>query len=300
MLKFTGKPKHSKVDVNIQYRLTSDEELVETLVDSIKVLAKGVGTARGADISLEPEADRWMHEFVLGFSLLAIGEAQSMLLLLSGQMNRHARVHLRSLYEYQHRASLLIAKPNMALSFRDALAFELRRIGAMMGRSKEEIEREISTALGVTPAASVVGTREDKALGGKMLQQMADEPAPEIRYVGTFVWTSLVSHGSIVALNGLAKATDSSTDTLLLDATRDEFGETLLYHSCLILLWFASELQSEFGVALPEIEGLIKSLESINKRLGIVTPEQEAKVQEMQRSMKEPKPLGCTSQDLER
>ena len=99
-MKFTGQQKHDEINVNVTYRdVHQDSELTGLFVEAIKKLAQAVGAARVKDLSREPEAKRWAKEFVVGYGLLAIGEARSMLLLFSDGLNMHARVHLRSLWE---------------------------------------------------------------------------------------------------------------------------------------------------------------------------------------------------------
>lgn len=275
-MKFTGQPKHDKVNVDIPYRATHDEDLSLALIETVRLLASAVGAARGQDISAEPEDVRWSKEFLVGFCLLAIGEARSILLLLSDNLNRHARVHLRSLYEYELRTKKLLQEPQRALAFRDSIAYEMRQIGVQLNGSMDLLEAEIAETLGVEDSASIVGSKENAAFGGPVRNQMKDEVAPEKRYVGTFAWASLVSHGSILALRELSGAVSGAREDLLKRASVDNKENVLLYNACWLLLWFSGKLHEQFGVAVPGIKEVADRIVAINKRLGLISAAQES------------------------
>lgn len=277
MLKFTTQPRHETVDIQIPYRATQDAELTETLIQAIKILVAAIGSARGQDISGDPEDLRWTKEFLVGFALLAVGEARSMLLLLSDNLNRHARVHLRSMYEYELRVRILLTDPKKGLMFRDSLAYEMRDLCKRLSGSLEAINKEIAESLGIDEAPQVVGTKEKDAFGGSVRNQMKDEIAPEQRYIGTFAWASLVSHGSIFALRELSRATQGATADLLARSTDDDKGNVLLYNACWLILGFAGNLYSKFGVSIAGMDLAAHKIIEINKRLKIVSPEQENK-----------------------
>jgi len=154
---------------------------MEATVETIKELVAAIGVARSIELSAEPEAQRWVKEFLIGFSLLAIGEARSMVLLLSDRLNRHARVHLRALYEYQLRASLLLEDPERALAFRDSLAYEMRHLIEPVGLPMPPVEAAIADSLGVPDASMIKGNKESLAFGGSVRDQMKDGFAPERR-----------------------------------------------------------------------------------------------------------------------
>jgi hypothetical protein len=99
MLRFTGRRHSEPIVVNIAYRAVYDKKLTLALADAIGILAQAIGIARGQDISGEQEALRWMKELLIGFALLAVAEARSIILLLGDGLSRHARVHVRSLFE---------------------------------------------------------------------------------------------------------------------------------------------------------------------------------------------------------
>jgi hypothetical protein len=275
MLKFTSQPRHETVDIQIPYRATQDEELTETLIEAIGILVAAIGSARGQDISGDPEDLRWTKEFLVGFALLAIGEARSMLLLLSDNLNRHARVHLRSMYEYELRVKILLADPKKGLMFRDSLAYEMRDLCKRLGGSMEAINKEIAESLGIDDTTQIVGAKEKDAFGGSVRNQMKDEIAPEQRYIGTFAWASLVSHGSILSLRELARVTQGATNDLLARSAEDDKGNVLLYNASWLTLGFAGNLYSKFGVSIAGMEMVANKIIAINKRLTIVSPEQE-------------------------
>jgi hypothetical protein len=276
MLRFTGQPEHEKVLIGIQYRPTQDHELTTALIQAIQVLVTAVGEARVRDISGEPESERWLKEFLLGFSLLTVGEARSLLLLLGDNLNRHARVHLRSIYEYELRAKILLKDPAKALAFRDSLAYEMREAFRHLSAQSEAVNQQIAVALGVNDASTTVGAKESVAFGGTVRDQMRDEIAPEKRYAGTFAWASRVSHGSILALHELWRAVDGSRSDLLFRATSDEKGNDLLYYVLWPVLWFAGALHEKFGVRVSGLEDTIKRALDANQRLNIVSSEHEA------------------------
>jgi hypothetical protein len=183
-VKFSGQPRHEKVDVNIKYRdVFQDAELVDIYVKAVTMLALAVGAARIKDTFEDSEAQRWVKEFLIGYGLLTIGEARSILLLFSDGLNVHARIHFRALFEYQHKITLLLGNDKRVLAFRDSLAFELRAFAKRLGKTPEEIETEIGRVLGVDNPASVVGTKESAALGGDVKSQMKDDLLPEQRYL---------------------------------------------------------------------------------------------------------------------
>ncbi|MHB8704029.1 MAG: DUF5677 domain-containing protein [Candidatus Tyrphobacter sp.] len=281
MLRFTGQPRHEKIDIAIPYSAAQDVELVESLIEAIKILVIAIGSSRGQDISSQSDETRWTNEFLIGFSLLAVGEARSMIILLSDRLNRHARVHLRALYEYELRAKLLLEEPKRALIFRDSLAYEMRAMGKQLGQTPEFVESRIAESLGVPDATNIAGTKEKDVFGGSVRNQMKDEIAPGNRYVGTFAWTSLVSHGSILALRELSRETDGATNDLLLRATNDNNGNDVLYHACWLVLWFALMLNRELGVSVIGVDDLTKKIIGANKRLKLISPEQEAKAMKM-------------------
>lgn len=276
MLRFTSKEPIGKVDVAIPYRETCDPELTAAYVECIRTVALAVGTARGTNIEADAEDVRWTKEFLIGFALLAVGEARSLLLLVSDNLNRHARVHLRSIYEYDLRAKLLLEDPKRAIVFRDSLAYEMRAIGKRLGGSMDALNLQIAEALGVPDASAVLGTKENAAFGGSVRDQMNDEIAPEKRYVGTFAWASQVSHGSILALRELAMAVNDAGEDLLSRAAADDKGNVLLHTTAWAILGFATRIAIQFGVTLPDVDRITKTLIRANARLGIVSPEAEA------------------------
>jgi uncharacterized protein DUF5677 len=281
-MRFTGQPRHEKVDIDIAYRDNfQDAELVATFIESVRLLTKAVAEARVLDISSDSEARQWAKEFLVGYALLAIGEARSMLLLLSDRLNLHARIHLRSLYEYDLKLGLLLEDEEKVLKFRDAFAYEIREFATRLGKQPEEIDAEIERVLGIEDASRVKGARENRALGGSVRDQMRNDLQPEARYVGTFAWTSQVSHGSVLALNELAKATDGKADDLFTLAAYDSYGNALLYNSLWVILKFAALIEREFNVAVPGIDDTAQRGISINTRLRFTTPEQEERVQRL-------------------
>jgi hypothetical protein len=178
-MKFTGQPKSERVNLTVKYRdVFTDAELTDVFVTALKLLTQAVGVARISDTSRDEEARRWAKEFLVGYSLLAIGEARSMLLLFSDRLNINARIHLRALWEYELKLTLLFADDEKVLKLRDAFAYEMREFATKMGKTPEEIDAEIERVLGIDDASMVIGTKEKDALGGNVREQMRDELQP--------------------------------------------------------------------------------------------------------------------------
>ncbi|MBC5801924.1 MAG: hypothetical protein GIX03_02690, partial [Candidatus Eremiobacteraeota bacterium] len=193
------------------------------------------------------------------------------------------------LYEYELKIKLLLTDDDKVLKLRDAFAYEMRDFGAKLGKTVTEVDSEIARILGIDDASLVTGTKEKTALGGNVKEQMCDELQPEIRYLGTFSWVSQVSHGSVLALHELAKATDGKTDNFFFHAFSDNKADALLYYALWVVLEFVVLIEREFQVGIPGVEGLIERAATINARLKVVTPEQEATILEMRAKKQEVK-----------
>jgi hypothetical protein len=281
-VKFSGQPKHEKVNVEIKYRdVFQDAELVDVFVKAVTMLALAVGAARIKDTSEDSEARRWAREFLIGYGLLTIGEARSILLLFSDGLNVHARIHFRALFEYQHKITLLLEDEKRVIAFRDSLAFELRAFAKRLGKTPEEIEAEIGRILGIEDPSSVVGTKESTALGGDVKSQMRDDLLPEKRYLGTFAWTSQVNHGSILALYELSKTTSGKQEDVLLHAALDNKSNDLLYDALWVVFQFIVLIEQELSIGVPGVDGLIQRALKVNERMKFSTPEHEAEVQRL-------------------
>ena len=276
MISFTGYTHQEPISVNIPYRAFYDEELTLALADSINALVYAIGAARGQDLSKDPEDLRWMKEFLVGFALLAIGEARSVIMLLSDGLSRHARVHVRSLFEYELRVKLLANNPGRALEFRDSVAYEMRNVGQALGSSTELIEAQIAEALGLADASKVIGKKESAAFGGQVRTQMQDEIWPEKRYFGSFAGMSWVSHGSILAIREIARAVRDRGPDLLRRAGDDGNGNNWLHHAAWILLKLAATIQEHFAIEVQGIDAVAARIVAANERLGIVSKAHEA------------------------
>jgi hypothetical protein len=275
MLRFTGQTDKEAISVQLPYRATCDEELTLALADAITALARAIAEARRQDISTNPDNIRWMKEFLLGFALLATGEARSIVMLLSDNLGRHARVHVRSLFEYELRAKLLTEDPDRALAFRDSIAFEMRKVGGELGKQGDAIEREIAATLGVNDAFTIIGAKESEAFGGTVRQQMKGEVWPEKRYYGSFAGLSWISHGSVLSLRELAKAVDGVGADLLRREADDGNGNDWLHHAAWITLKFACWIQDHFGVPVPTAGVASARIIAANKRLKVISEAQE-------------------------
>lgn len=278
-MKFTGQPKHTQVFVPVKYRdVFQDAELVDIFAQVTRMLGNAVASVRQKDISAEDEVKRWGKEFLLGYGILAIGEARSILLLFSDGLNIHARIHFRALFEYQHKITVLQSDEARVLAFRDSLAYELRAFAKQLGKTPEETNAEIARVLGVDDATIVIGSKESVALGGDVKSQMRDDLLPEKRYLGTFGWPSQVNHGSILALYELSKATDGKTDDFVIRGSTDNKGNDLLYDALWVLFQFIVFIERDFSVGIPGVEALIQRAIKVNERMKFSKPEHEAEV----------------------
>jgi hypothetical protein len=281
-MKFSGQPKYDKLDVAIRYRdVFQDAELVDIFVKAVTMLALAVGVARLKETTDDAEARRWAKEFLLGYGLLTIGEARSILLLFSDGLNVHARIHFRAVFEYQHKITLLLGSEERVLAFRDSLAFELRAFARRLGKTPEEIESEIGRVLSIEDPSSVVGTKESTALGGDVRSQMKGDLLPEQRYLGTFAWTSQVNHGSILALYELSKATTGKQQDLLVHAALDDKSNDLLYDALWVIFQFVLFIERDFSVGVPGADELIQRALKVNERMKFSGPKHEAEVHRM-------------------
>lgn len=276
MIRFTGQPHSEPISINIPYRAVCDEELTLALADAITVLVRAIGFARGQDISGDAAGVRWVKEFLLGFSILAVGEARSVIMLLSDGLCRNARVHMRALFEYELRTKLLIEDPQRALAFRDSVAFELRKLGRGMSVPSEVVESQIAQVLGIDDPSTVVGCKESGVFGGTARAQMQNEIWPEKRYFGSFAGMSWISHGSILAIREVSAAVEGAGPDLLARATDDGNGNDHLHHAAWIMLKFAGWIQEHFHAQMPEAEAVAARIIAANERLGIISKEQES------------------------
>jgi hypothetical protein len=177
-----------------------DQDALDILKDSVGLLARAVGTARNRAVAIDA-VESVGARCVLGFGVLAIGEAQAALVLFSAGLDRPGRVHLRSLYEYGVRADLVSSDPQTAQKFLVAAAHEAKKLGTDMGLAQELIQRVIDAYA----IPGVTAGRESDALGGTM-KKIVRERTDVNDYVLYFAWPSLMSHGSILALHEVSRA----------------------------------------------------------------------------------------------
>jgi hypothetical protein len=198
---------------------------LDILKDSLGLLARVAGTARN-----RPEADAVNSvgaRCVLGLSILAIGEAQAALVLLSAGLDRPGRVHLRSLYEYGVRADLVSGDPQTAQRFLAAAAHEAKRLGTDMGLAPDRIQQVIDAYT----IPGVATGREADALGGSMKAIVRAQTAVA-KYAMYFAWPSLMSHGSILALHEVSRAIAGSGANFPAAAVTDGTGNAKSATGC--------------------------------------------------------------------
>jgi len=197
----------------IQYKPGSEDgDLIALFAHAIRALVAVVYKARTTDVSGRPDANRWTSEFLLGYAILTVNEARSLLLLLGGGLNRHARIHGRSLWEHELHARRLVEEETngLALKLRDAYAFEARVFGNLTDADPNAVERSIAHAIGVDDSALIRGDQERRVFGGDGRAAMKDEASPDKRYAGTVKWMGQVAHGSVLAINEIANATNGA------------------------------------------------------------------------------------------
>lgn len=260
-----------------------DDEIAETLGDALKALLLAIGRARTEHIEVLGDAEKAVREALLGFGILAFNETRAFLIVAGAGLDRHARIHFRSVMEYELRVRRILELPERAINFFDAFAHEIRKTAQDLEVADEvAIENEIVAVLGksVHQTAS-----EKKALYGKsgdVKSAMSELPAGGKRYVGTFAWPSQVAHGSVLALRDIAKATEGAGSDFMDVAGRDGYGDRLAYIMIWTVLYFANLIaQRLLGGSLQMTEQIIDRTLEINRRLRIVTEEQERRYAEV-------------------
>jgi hypothetical protein len=114
MLRFTGEPLPQHHSLRVTHRaVNQDAELVEAFVSAIQVLGRAAGMAR-ASRNDEGTEGRRAAGALLAYSILAVGEARAFLLLLGDGLDKHARVHMRSILEYEFRVRTLLNDDSIA------------------------------------------------------------------------------------------------------------------------------------------------------------------------------------------
>ena len=268
-MSFFSEEIHGIVNVNGGYvRDKCDPEALELLKSTIGLLAQAVGSARIRRELPNPVKDK-AFRCVVGFGALGISEGQACLLLFSASLDRSARIHLRSLYEYNVRARL-VSNPEIAVNFLAAAAYEVNEIGSAMGYSDEAIASAISRF--ALPPDAKPG-KEGRALGGTM-KKIIEQRSGAKEYAGFFAFPSQMSHGSILALHEVANAvagkgaefpayviSDGRSNEGLLQATTH-------IHDLIATIREVCEVGSIIG----PLYDLSKQVHAIRVRLGHVAP----------------------------
>lgn len=279
-LKFTGQPRPDRIDFRLSYPTGYlDVDLAETVEDALRALAIAIREARSYDISSETDDERAVREAMLGFGILTFNEARAFLIVAGAGLDRHARIHYRSIMEYEFRLKRILEDPTRAKAFFDAFVHELRKLADDLEQMDEEaIDREIESTMGV-PASSLSTGPEKKALFGKsgdVKTAMKELPYGNRRYVGTFSWPSQVSHGSIMALREVARSIAGAGSDFLDLAGRDGYGNRLAYSIIWNILSLANHIAIRFDFGLlAYVEPVTKRAIAANERLGIISKEQE-------------------------
>lgn len=239
-----------------------DQDALDILKDSLGLLARVAGTARN-----RPETDTVDSvgaRCVLGLSILAIGEAQAALVLLSAGLDRPGRVHLRSLYEYGVRADLVSGDPQTAQRFLAAAAHEAKRLGTDMGLAPDRVQQVIDAYT----IPGVAAGREADALGGTM-KAIVRAQTDVAYYAMYFAWPSLMSHGSILALHEVSRAIAGSGANFPAAAVTDGTGNANLLQAAVAVHSLTFKLCKVFGIRhlAQELANLIQRADAARSRL---------------------------------
>jgi hypothetical protein len=293
-LRFTGQAKPDKIDFTVNY-LTGyqDAELCDTLAEALKALAIALGEARSHNIEHLPDEERAVREVLLGFSILAYNETRAFLMVAAGGLELHARIHYRSVMEYEFKTKTILNTPSRALAFLKAFAHEFRKLGSGLNITEEALNTHIIEALGLP----VESASEKRALYGKpdkksptdVKSAMAESAEGSVRYLATFSVPSMVSHGGIVALRDVARAIDGAGSDFLDIAARETFSINILYGMIWPVLYFAGVVATRFGFSVAEhIEPVGTRALASNQRLKIISPEAAARAREIHEQTKFP------------
>lgn len=194
------------VTSNIGYfRDRQPPEYLELLRRSIRLLDTCVAAARGHRPKGPDSAEAASLDLLVGFGMLAMSESRALLLLASLGLEQSAHIHLRSLYEYTFRATL-VQKPETAAAFKAAAAAEVLYFFEQLDRKPDENAEAFIAQYtrGLGPDEKPV--REKKALGGTMRALMEREYTDsKSAYATNFSFPSLFSHGSILSLGQVSR-----------------------------------------------------------------------------------------------
>jgi hypothetical protein len=201
---FNDQPRMDRIQVEIPYHPgIQHPALLAVLRDAITLLEKSVAAALGPKETLDDKKLEAPRRLTLGFCLLAMSEGRAALVLLSLGLERSARVHLRSLFEYNFRASL-VQSPEKARMFQLAAMAEAKLFIERTGGGPEELAKAEAQFLFDRDEDEAV-VREKAALGD-MLSQLRERYGSDSEYATRFAWPSLFSHGSILALYEVSHA----------------------------------------------------------------------------------------------
>gem|GEM_PF-3802752 len=137
-LRFSGQGLPQHHSLRVSYRpVNQDADLMEAFVSAIKVLAHAAAMARACTKDEVTEGRRAAREALLGYAILAVGEARAFVLLLSDGLDKHARIHMRAIYEYEFRVRTLLNDDSLAPAFMRSFAYEARAMGRHRERTGE-------------------------------------------------------------------------------------------------------------------------------------------------------------------
>jgi hypothetical protein len=241
------------------------EENLVLLRDAITILDRCVAAARthqGEPESKEVEASLNM---MLGLGLVTVSEARALLLLLSIGLERSARIHLRSLYECQVRASLM-RNPKTARAFRLAALSEVTKFAVWLKSTPAEIQAIERRFIGDMDEQETT-LREKDALGGTMQTLLRRESGSDEQYAALFAHPSLFSHGSVLALQEISEAVQGKTDDFLDAVFSDGTGYMSLIEAAACVLEIARLLINAFGIVAWDdwnaVEARLRSLTAV-------------------------------------
>jgi hypothetical protein len=274
-LRFLGATESSNTSITLgAFAGYIDTRVITVMHESLKILAGCIGNARA--ISKDRESEPRL-EVLLGLALLAFAEGQALLMLCSAGLERSARVHMRSLYEYSVRAAVLLADKAKAEQFTLAAIAELEYLGALISAPRADIERAKAHFLGAGAAAPSTIKREKAALGGDM-RTIIKGQAGDRAYGTMFAHPSMFSHGSILALDEVSRALVDVGNNFQAPLSNDGQGSTYLLAGATACCDLATKLVKHFRADAAKdlektVEQIIALQAEVGRKLGPPPPE---------------------------
>jgi hypothetical protein len=245
-----------------------DPRVIKASQAAIEILGGCIANARSYSEGRKSEPKL---EILLGLALLAFSEAQALLMLCSGGLERSARVHMRSLFEYTIRASIILEDSVKAEQFMAAALAELDYLGKSIAADQQTIDEAKAQYLGSLPSTTAT-MREKRALGGDMSTLIKARSGDKV-YGTMYAYPSLFSHGSILALDEVSRALKGVGNNFQDSVNKDGRGAIYLLSGAHFCCDLAANLVREFhSDAVQKLETTVASIIALQTELGAAIP----------------------------